>query len=127
MSIQMCLNAPYIPKDDGEVVFSAPWEARAFAMVVKLHDAGHFTWKQWVDAFSAEIARAENSEHVKAGHTDDYYECWLAAMENLLKQQGLMTDESLEHEIQRTLESWPHPDHVAKREPIALDPAKSVN
>jgi nitrile hydratase accessory protein len=125
VSLQLCLNAPHIPKDNGDVIFSAPWEARAFALVVKLHDAGHFSWKQWVETFSAEVARAENAEHIREGHTDDYYECWLAAMEKLLKLQGLMTDESLEEEIQRTLENWPHPDHVVKREPIARDPAKT--
>ncbi|MFC3323665.1 nitrile hydratase accessory protein [Mesorhizobium cantuariense] len=117
----MNINAPYIPSDGEGPVFSAPWEARAFAMVVRLHEAGHYTWVQWVEALSSQIAKAEHGEHAKQGHTDDYYECWLAAMEGLLKTLGLMTDEGLSAEIETTLAHWPHPDHVAKREPVARD------
>lgn len=123
MSRSLCLNAPFIPRDESDVVFSAPWEARAFAMVVKLHENGHFDWSEWVATFSAEVANAENGDHARQGHSDDYYECWLAAMEKLLAKHELITESGLNDEIARTLETWPHPDHVARREPVAVDPA----
>ena len=50
---------PLIPRDESGPVFKAPWEAQAFAMTVKLHAAGHFTWTEWATALSEEIKRAQ--------------------------------------------------------------------
>jgi len=33
--------------------FREPWEARAFAMVIKLHEAGLFTWPEWAETLGA--------------------------------------------------------------------------
>ena len=38
---------PGQPEADGEPVFREPWEAHAFAMAVRLHEQGLFTWPQW--------------------------------------------------------------------------------
>ena len=35
------------PADSDGLVFSAPWEAKTFAMAVHLHDKGVFSWKEW--------------------------------------------------------------------------------
>ena len=40
-----------------EPPFREPWEAQAFAMTVKLHEAGHFTWPEWAAVLSEEIAK----------------------------------------------------------------------
>ena len=48
---------PELPRDDQSPVFSEPWQAQAFAMTVKLHEAGHFEWSEWVDYISTEIAK----------------------------------------------------------------------
>ncbi|MCC2656378.1 MAG: nitrile hydratase accessory protein [Panacagrimonas sp.] len=45
-----------IPRDLEGPVFREPWEAQAFALVVQLHREGVFTWTEWADALSAEIA-----------------------------------------------------------------------
>ena len=37
---------------DADIAFAEPWEAKAFAIVVKLAEAGHFTWPEWVECFS---------------------------------------------------------------------------
>jgi Nitrile hydratase beta subunit, N-terminal len=34
---------------DEERVFQEPWEARAFAIVVSLHERGLYTWGEWAD------------------------------------------------------------------------------
>lgn len=80
-----------LPCDAAGPVFSEPWQAQAFAMVVALHDRGVFTWSEWAAAISAEIA--EHAADHTAGHRpiDDgshYYEHWLEALEHLLIAKG---------------------------------------
>lgn len=65
-------------------VFAEPWQAEAFAMTVALHDKGLFSWSEWAEALSAEV---KNPGAASDGH--DYYEHWLAALENLLSRKGV--------------------------------------
>ena len=58
-----------------EPVFNEPWEAQAFAMVVKLHEQGAFTWTEWAETLGAEIKSVERP----------YYESWLAALEKIVE------------------------------------------
>jgi hypothetical protein len=44
--------------EDDDVSFAEPWEAKAFAIILKLSATGHFTWAEWVDCFSKEVAAA---------------------------------------------------------------------
>ncbi|MDP6563942.1 MAG: nitrile hydratase accessory protein [Alphaproteobacteria bacterium] len=81
---------PALPRDAEGPVFNAPWEAQAFAMTVRLHEAGRFTWPEWVEVFSAEIAAAKDRGDPDLG--DTYYQHWLAALEKIVAQKGLMTD-----------------------------------
>ncbi len=79
---------PRIPRDAEGPVFRAPWEAQAFALAVTLHERGHFTWKEWAERLAAEIAAA-----AARGEPDDgtrYYERWLAALEKLVAEKGLV-------------------------------------
>ena len=39
-------------------VFAEPWQAEAFALVVHLNQVGAFTWSEWTEALSREIAAA---------------------------------------------------------------------
>ena len=86
---------PAIPRDAEGPVFRAPWEAQAFAMAVRLHEAGHFTWREWADRLAAEIAGARDR-----GEGDDgtrYYHYWLATLEALVADKGLVNAAELEH------------------------------
>lgn len=67
-------------------MFRAPWEARAFAIVVSLHGQGRFAWADWTTYLAAEIARNRNENDPRS-----YYECWLAACEKLLADRNLVT------------------------------------
>ncbi len=69
-------------------VFAEPWEAKAFAMIVSLADAGHFSWSDWVDRFSAEVATATAIE-AAGGKAKTYYEQWLDAAETILVEKGV--------------------------------------
>lgn len=89
------LLARPLPMGDSELKFAAPWEARAFAIVVSLSEAGHFTWSEWVECFSREVALDAAVEAVN-GQPRSYYEQWLSAAESLLAAKGLTTAEQLQ-------------------------------
>jgi nitrile hydratase accessory protein len=75
------LAAP--PRSNGELVFAAPWESRAFAMAVALSEAGVFTWREFQVALIARIARQDDTS------TDwCYYEHWLGALQDVLACRG---------------------------------------
>jgi nitrile hydratase accessory protein len=76
-------DLPGIPMDaaDGPV-FNEPWEARAFAMTLALHERGVFTWPQWAAALSRQITQARAAGDADLG--DTYYQHWLRALESLV-------------------------------------------
>jgi len=76
-------DLPGIPLQGDGPVFNEPWEARAFAMTLALHERGVFTWPQWAAALSREIGRAHASGDADLG--DTYYQHWLLALESLVK------------------------------------------
>ncbi len=84
---------PDQPRDGEEPVFAEPWEAQAYALTVKLHQAGHFTWREWATALGAEIAAARSRGDPDLG--DTYYEHWLAALERLATEKGLVRSDDL--------------------------------
>ncbi len=110
---------PSIPADEDGPVFREPWEAQAFALVVALHQAGHFTWPEWVAAISAEIRQAQADGDPDLGHT--YYRHWLAALEKITVAKDLADDVDLRL---RRLECAANPvgkhSHPARREPIRV-------
>ena len=76
-----------LPRDTGGPVFAETWQAQAFAMAVKLSEAGYFTWKEWAASLAAEIAAAD-----ARGEGDDgshYYDHWVAALERLVTEKGI--------------------------------------
>ncbi len=79
---------PGQPRDEAGPVFEEPWEAQAFALALKLHEAGHFTWSEWTEALGAEIKAAQARGDPDLG--DTYYEHWLAALERLAAEKGLV-------------------------------------
>lgn len=79
---------------DGDMKFAAPWEAKAFAIIVKLAEGGHFSWSEWVECFSKEVAAATAVE-ASGGNPKTYYEQWLSAAETLLVDKGMTSREQL--------------------------------
>ena len=79
----------------GDVIFAEPWEAKAFAIVVELSLAGHFSWADWVDCFSKEVAAATALEAAGAV-PNTYYEQWLNAAETLLIEKGITSKHQLQ-------------------------------
>ena len=96
---------PTLPRDDDGPVFSEPWQAQAFAMAVRLHEQGHFSWTEWA---------AELSRHIDAAgpnDTTDYYEHWLQTLESIVMAGELTTPAELidrKAAWQRAAEATPH-------------------
>lgn len=110
-------DMPAIPQDEDGPVFREPWEAQAFAMTLELFDRGHFTWREWVDALSGQIARAEAEGRPDDG--SDYYRHWLAALEMLVARKGI-ADPAV---LAERKAAWAHADeHRDFGAPIVLDP-----
>jgi nitrile hydratase accessory protein len=80
-----------LPRKNGELVFEAPWQGRAFGMAVVLNEAGQYAWNEFRDHLIAEIQDAPE-------HADPavYYERWLASLERLIVEKGLVRPEELE-------------------------------
>lgn len=76
---------------DADHVFSAPWEARAFAIALKLSEAGHFTWDEFRQRLIAEVG-ASDKIRARDGTSDhgEYYEHFLRALEKLLAEKHLV-------------------------------------
>jgi nitrile hydratase accessory protein len=92
----MTPDLPSMPRDDhGSPVFREPWQAQAFAMAVRLHEAGHFTWPEWAEALAQQIQRAQAAGDPDLG--DTYYQHWLAALEHLVTAKGLVSLDELAH------------------------------
>ena len=69
--------------------FDEPWQAEAVALAVELHRQGVFSWTEWSEALAKEIART-----VERGE-DDYFGCWLNAVETLVTRKGVASTEQL--------------------------------
>lgn len=109
---------PGQPTTEGEPVFREPWEAHAFAMAVRLHERGLFTWPDWAAALATEITRAQAAGDPDTGGT--YYHHWLAALERLVADSGAAS--AVEQE--RAREAWRRAaGRTPHGQPIELRPA----
>ena len=113
----MTTAAPPLPGTDDAPVFSEPWQAHAFAMVLRLHEQGLFTWPEWAAALAAQIGGAQERGDGDLG--DTYYQHWLAALEAIVAAKGASSAD----ELQRCRDAWDHAaDRTPHGEPIELRP-----
>src|SRR5690606_3251370 len=77
---------PVQPEDD-EPAFHAEWERRAFALTLAMGATGSWTLDQ---------ARAARESLAPATYlASSYYEIWLAGLEALMRERGLVHDDEL--------------------------------
>jgi nitrile hydratase accessory protein len=108
-------DVPSIPRDAEGPVFREPWEAQAFAMALALHERGLFTWTEWAATLANEIKRAQATGDPDTGET--YYLHWLAALERLVAEKGVATQETLH----RYRDAWDNAcDRTPHGQPIVL-------
>jgi nitrile hydratase accessory protein len=109
---------PALPRDEGGPVFKEPWQAHAFALALRLTEAGCFTWKEWVGSLSQEICAAGERGEPDLG--DTYYEHWLRAVERLCVEKGLVA----RADLQRRKEAWRQAYlHTPHGQPVELNRA----
>jgi nitrile hydratase accessory protein len=97
-----------LPRDQEGPVFTAPWQAQAFAMTLALYEKGLFTWPEWAQALAETIRSAPAQPGEDGG--DAYYRQWLQALEQMVARKGASND----RELQRYRDAW---DHAADRTP----------
>ena len=76
------------PRSNGELVFGAPWESRAFGLALALHAGGAFEWEDFRRQLIAAITDWERDGD--DGQEWSYYRCWLTALERVLAQRGFV-------------------------------------
>jgi nitrile hydratase accessory protein len=96
-----------VPRRNGELVFDAPWESRAFGAAVAMAQAGVYAFDELRDLLIEEIAQWERT-HSSAGDGWSYYARWLAALEHLLEQHNVLDATEIEERM-RTIAQ--HQDH----------------
>ena len=95
-------GAAALPRKNGELVFEAPWESRAFGLAVAMNERGVCDWTDLRDVLVAETADGE-----RHGGPDGYYERWLRALERLALDRGLVTPAELEARTAACAEAGP--------------------
>ena len=89
-AIHELTGATAVPRKNGELVFDAPWQSRAFGMAVGLHQQGLFRWDEFRDRLIAEIA-ADSPGDRSTSPAAVYYRQWLGALEKLLAEKSLVS------------------------------------
>jgi nitrile hydratase accessory protein len=80
-------GASALPRDNGELVFTAPWQGRAVALAVALVERLGLPW----DAFRLRLVDA-----IAAAPDRAYYESWAVALESLVVSLALATEDALD-------------------------------
>ena len=97
------------PRRNGELVFDAPWQSRAFGLAVALHEAGAVDYQDFQAHLISEIAGWEGA-HDRDDATWSYYERWLDALERIVVERGLASGSELEAEARAVAHRHAH-DH----------------
>ena len=75
------------PRSNGELVFDAPWQGRAFAMAVALCDAGQYSWDEFRARLVEEIRLSPDGA--------DYWTAWSRAVVALTETHAIVDGEEL--------------------------------
>ena len=106
-------SVPTLPNDplasDEEPVFEEPWEAQAFALVLRLSEQGLFQWSEWNAALATEIRHARETGDQGLG--DTYYHYWLAALEKLLLEKCVLDSEAVKSRIEEWRRAYLNTPH----------------
>ena len=87
------------PRKNGEPVFDAPWQSRAFGMVVGLHTSGLYPWDDFKTLLIDEIGHDESSSALPDSAA--YYYQWMDAFARLLVARSILSEQEI---LERTQE-----------------------
>ena len=80
-------GATALPRENGELVFDAPWRGRIFGLALGVVRARGIDWEEFRQRLMAAI---------EADPARQYYESWIAALDALVVDLGLASAEELE-------------------------------
>jgi nitrile hydratase accessory protein len=78
------------PRKNGEPVFDAPWQSRAFGMVVRLHTSGVYPWDDFKKLLIEEVSKQPCKGSTP--ESSEYYEQWVDAFWRLLVKKGIFSE-----------------------------------
>lgn len=109
-----------IPRDGDGPVFNEPWQARVFAVIVKLCQDGRYDWSVFQQRLIDEVGAADAARDDVTG----YYQHWLAAAEKLLVAENMVSIDELADRKAHVAANRPYPT-TAVPNPVAVDGAKN--
>jgi nitrile hydratase accessory protein len=80
-------GAAALPRDNGELVFDAPWEGRVLAMALALVQERGLDW----DGFRRRLIVA-----IEAAPDRPYYESWTVALTDLVIDLGVASEDDFD-------------------------------
>jgi len=105
------------PPGEDNVAFDAPWQARAFALIVTLRRREDFPWEAFQTRLVEELEASGRASGAATGGEDAtdatggedaedaegieaaYYGAWLSAFERLLLEEGVLDDQELAERV----------------------------
>ncbi len=98
--VALMQGAEALPRQNGELIFEAPWQARALGMAVALSEQGLYPWDDFRRHLIAEIAEASEHPHEEQeSPATAYYESWLASLEHVLVEAGVCSPAEIEQRV----------------------------
>ena len=118
-SVPTLPNGPWA--SDEKPVFDEPWEAQAFALVLRLSEQGLFQWSEWSAALATEIRHARDTGDQDLG--DTYYHYWLAALEKLLLEKSVLDSKAVRSRVEQWRRAYLNTPHG---QPIELSTGRET-
>ncbi len=95
-SLELANDGPSAPpRANGELIFDAPWQSRAFGIAAALVEDGRLDWPQFQAALIETVPHHEN-----------YWDAWLVSLVDLTETNDLIAPSSL---VLRTTELFERP------------------
>src|SRR5262249_55666443 len=100
MSVDRFKEIAYALGREEDEVFSAPWEARAFAIALGLSEAGLFTWDEFRERLITEVGKSDRVRE-RDGTSDEgeYYQHFVRALEAVVTHKGIASAADIEGKI----------------------------
>jgi nitrile hydratase accessory protein len=92
------------PRDNGEIVFGAPWERRVFGLTVAMCRSGTCNWETFRNQLITRIADDDQRP---------YWQTWAAALEDVLEDTAVLACGELDEHHRELLSRPAGFDHHA--------------
>ena len=119
MTMKYDYSLPFTYTNEDKVVFENPWHSQLFAITVQLSEKGNFSWTEFVTVFG-EALKKESLHEKNLDGSNDYFSCWLNALEKILIEKNISNQNTLillKEDWTQAYLSTPHgkPVHIKNR------------